>query len=187
MARTRDAHATRADILAAARARFAADGYDRTTMRAVAADVGVDPALVFRYFGSKQDLFAAAAELTLDLPDLTGVAPEDLGDVLLPRFVAVWEHDGTFLALLRAAMNSPTAADTMRKVFATQVAPALAKATPDHPRQRAALLGSFVIGLATSRYVLRTPGIADMGLADLARWAGPVITHILTGPAPGSR
>jgi len=187
MARPRDAHATRTDILAAARTRFSADGYDRTTMRAVAADVGVDPALVFRYFGSKQELFAAAAELTLDLPDLTDVAPEDLAAVLLPRFVAVWEHDGTFLALLRAAMSSPAAADTMRKVFATQVAPALAKATPDHPRQRAALLGSFVIGLATSRYVLRTPGIAEMGLADLTRWTGPVITHILTGPAPGSR
>ena len=66
---------TCADILAAARLRFGSDGYERTTLRAVAADVGVDPALVIRYFGSKQDLFAAAAEFTLDLPDLTEVAP----------------------------------------------------------------------------------------------------------------
>ena len=66
--RARNAQETRADILAAARARFGAEGYERTTLRGVAADVGVDPALVIRYFGSKQDLFAAAAEFTLDLP-----------------------------------------------------------------------------------------------------------------------
>lgn len=98
--RRRDADATRADILAAARKQFSTDGYERTTMRAVAAAVGVDPALVFRYFGGKQDLFAEAAELTVDLPDLTAVAPEDLAAVLIPCFVTVWEREGTFLALL---------------------------------------------------------------------------------------
>src|SRR6476659_128145 len=121
--RARNAEQTRADILAAARARFAADGFDRTTLRAVAADVGIDPALVIRYFGSKKDLFAAAAEFTLDLPDLTAVHPDDVADALLPSFFAVWEDDTTFVALLRAAMTSPTAADTMRRIFATQVAP----------------------------------------------------------------
>ena len=129
--RLRNAADTRADILAAARLRFGTDGYERTTLRAVAADVGVDPALVIRYFGSKQDLFAAAAEFTLDLPDLTEVDPDKIADALLPRFFAVWEHDTTFVALLRAAMTSPTAADTMRMVFATQVAPTLAA---DHAR-----------------------------------------------------
>ena len=112
--RTRNATQTRTDILAAARMRFGSDGYERTTLRAVAADVGVDPALVIRYFGSKQDLFAAAAEFTLDLPDLTAVHPDDVADALLPSFFAVWEEDATFVALLRAAMTSPTAADTMR-------------------------------------------------------------------------
>jgi AcrR family transcriptional regulator len=63
-ARPRNALQTRADILSAARRRFATEGYDRTTLRAIAADVGVDAALVIRYFGSKQNLFAAAAEIT---------------------------------------------------------------------------------------------------------------------------
>src|SRR3984957_8349306 len=94
--RTRNAAETRADILAAARVRFGADGYERTTLRAVAADVGVDPALVIRYFGSKQDLFAAAAEFTLALPDLTGIDPDHVADALLPKFFAVWEDDTTF-------------------------------------------------------------------------------------------
>jgi len=183
--RSRNATRTRADILAAARLRFGSDGYERTTLRAVAADVGVDPALVIRYFGSKQDLFAAAAEFTLDLPDLTAVHPDDVADALLPSFFAVWENDTTFVALLRAAMTSPTAADTMRRIFATQVAPKLAAVTPDHPAQRAGLMGAFVIGLATTRYVLANPAVADLGHDELIGWARPVIHQLLVGRAPG--
>jgi acyl-coenzyme A thioesterase PaaI-like protein len=93
--------------------------------------------------------FAAAAEFTLDLPDLTAAHPDDVADALLPSFFAVWENDTTFVALLRAAMTSPTAADTMRRIFATQVAPKLAAITPDHPAQRAGLVGAFVIRFTT--------------------------------------
>jgi AcrR family transcriptional regulator len=182
--RTRNAAQTRADILTAARLRFGSDGYERTTLRAVAADVGVDAALVIRYFGSKQDLFAAAAEFTLDLPYLTDVAPDDVADALLPSFFAVWEDDTTFVALLRAAMTSPTAADTMRRIFAAQVAPTLTAVTPDHPAQRAGLMGAFVVGLATTRYVLANPAVADLSHDELIAWARPVIRQLLVGPAP---
>ena len=182
--RARNAQDTRADILAAARSRFGAEGYERTTLRAVAGDVGVDPALVIRYFGSKQDLFAAAAEFTLDLPDLSTVDPDDVAEVLLPKFFAVWEDDTTFVALLRAAMTSATAADTMRMVFAKQVAPVLFAVTPDHPAQRAGLMGAFIIGLATTRYVLTNPAVANLSHEDLILWAGPVIRQLLVGPAP---
>lgn len=182
--RTRNAKETRADILAAARTRFGNEGYERTTLRAVAADVGVDPALVIRYFGSKQDLFAAAAEFTLDLPSLADVDPDHLAEVLLPKFFAVWEDDTTFVALLRAAMTSAIAADTMRQVFATQVAPVLAAAALDHHAQRAGLVGAFIIGLATTRYVLNNPAVANLTHAELIGWATPVVRHILVGPAP---
>jgi AcrR family transcriptional regulator len=182
--RSRNATQTRADILAAARVRFGSDGYERTTLRAVAADVGVDAALVIRYFGSKQDLFAAAAEFTLDLPDLTALHPDDVADALLPSFFAVWEDDTTFVALLRAAMTSPAAADTMRRIFATQVAPTLAAITPDHPAERAGLMGAFVIGLATTRYVLANPAVADLDHDALIAWTRPVIRQLLVGPAP---
>jgi AcrR family transcriptional regulator len=182
--RSRNAAQTRADILTAARLRFGSDGYERTTLRAVAADVGIDAALVIRYFGSKQDLFAEAAEFTLDLPDLSDVQPEDVADALLPSFFAVWEDDPTFVALLRAAMTSPTAADTMRRIFATQVAPTLAAVTPDHPAERAGLMGAFVVGLATTRYVLVNPAVADLSHDQLIAWARPVIRQLLVGPAP---
>ena len=182
--RPRNAVQTRADILSAARSRFAAEGYERTTLRAVAADVGVDAALVIRYFGSKQELFAAAAAFTIDLPDLTGVDPGDIAGLLLPRFFAVWEEDETFVALLRAAMTSDIAADTLRRLFAEQVAPALIAATPDHPVARIGLMGAFVIGLAMTRYVLVNPPIADLSREELSRWAAPVIRQLLVGPAP---
>jgi AcrR family transcriptional regulator len=182
--RPRNAEATRSDILTAARSRFGADGYERTTLRAVAADVGVDAALVIRYFGSKQDLFAAAAEFDLDLPDLRGLDPDHVAEALLSRFFAVWEEGTTFVALLRAAMTSTTAADTMRRVFAEQVAPTVAAVVPDHGAQRAGLLGAFIIGLATTRYVVANPAVADLGRDELIRWAAPLIAHLLTGPAP---
>jgi AcrR family transcriptional regulator len=182
--RPRNAEQTRADIVTAARSRFAAEGYDGTTLRAIASDVGVDAALVIRYFGSKQDLFAAAVDFTIELPDLSDVAPDEVASILLPRFFAVWEEDETFVALLRASMTSAVAADALRGVFASQVAPKLIAVTPDHPVQRIGLVGAFVIGIATTRYVLLNPPIAGLSREDLSRWAAPVIGRLLVGEAP---
>ena len=95
--RPRNATGTRADILAAARARFGTDGFDRTTLRAIAADVGVDAALVIRYFGSKQDLFAAAADFTIDLPDLTDVVEIVVGLILVVILILIIIHIIFFL------------------------------------------------------------------------------------------
>ncbi|MFI5938542.1 TetR family transcriptional regulator [Actinoplanes sp. NPDC051494] len=182
--RRRNAALTREQILDAARRRFGADGYERTTLRLVAADVGVDPAMVVRYFGTKESLFAAAADFDLGLPDLSGADPAAIAGVLLPRFFAVWEDEGTFLPLLRASAGSPAAADAIREVFATQVAPALGGLAPDHALQRAGLVGALVIGMATNRYVVRIPALAEMDRAEVIRWLTPVVWQILTMPAP---
>src|SRR6201991_1769588 len=172
--RPRNAAQTRADILAAARRRFATEGFDRTTLRAIANDVGVDAALVIRYFGSKQDLFATATEFTIKLPDLSGAAPDDIAGMLLPRYFAVWEDDQSFLALLRAAGTSQVAADTLNQTLAANVAPTLRAATPDNHRQRVALTDAFVIGLAMTRSILANPPIANLSREELSSWAGPV-------------
>lgn len=182
--RPRSAPVTRAAILASARARFATEGYERTTLRAIAGDVGVDAAMIIRYFGNKEALFAAAADFVLRLPDLTGVDPEDIPDVLLPHFFAVWEEHETFLALLRSSVTSSSAAATMRGVFATQVAPALAVAAPDHPLQRAGMVGALILGLAVDRYVIGTEPLATMSRAELTAWVGPLLRQLLTGPVP---
>ena len=182
--RPRNAAQTRADILSAARRRFATEGFEPTTLRAIAADVGVDAALVTRYFGSKQDLFATATEFRIDLPDLSAADPDDIPSMLLPRYFAVWEDDQSFLALLRAAATSRIAADTLNQTLATHVAPTLRTATPDNHRQRIALTDAFVIGLAMTRSVLANPPIADLSREELSSWAGPVFRQLLVGPAP---
>jgi AcrR family transcriptional regulator len=182
--RPRNAAQTRADILSAARRRFATDGYEPTTLRAVAADVGVDAALVTRYFGSKQDLFATATEFRIDLPDLANAEPDDIAGMLLPRYFAVWEDDHTFLALLRAAGTSRVAADTINQTLAAHVAPTLREATPDHHRQRIAMTDAFVIGLAMTRSVLANPPMVGLSREELSGWAAPVFRQLLVGPAP---
>ena len=182
--RPRHAAQTRADILAAARQRFAAEGYDRTTLRAVAADVGVDAALVTRYFGTKQDLFATATEFTIELPDLGAADPDDVPGMLLPRYFAVWEDDQSFLALLRAAGTSRVAADTLNQTLATHVAPALKAATPDHESQRIAMTDAFVIGLTMTRTILANPIMAGLSRDELSAWAAPVFRQLLVDPAP---
>lgn len=181
--KTRDGKATRATILEAARAQFSAHGFERATIRSIAGLAGVDPALVMHYFGSKADLFAAVSRLEIAIPDLTGVVPEHLADVLVPLFVRVWDPQGSFLPLLRAAATNRTAADTLLQVFAEQVAPALAAVTPDRAAERAALVGSQVLGIAMARFVVGVPALAAMDEATLTDWVRPVIAHYLTGPA----
>ncbi len=69
MAFTKRSQPAREAILAAARRRFTRDGYERTTIRSVASDAGVDPAMVMRYYRSKEGLLGAAVDIDLHLPD----------------------------------------------------------------------------------------------------------------------
>src|SRR3954467_1663007 len=81
---------TRRAILAAARARFAADGYERATIRAIARDAGIDPSMVMRYCGGRERLSAGAADLALGLPDLTSVPRDRVGLALARHFMSLW-------------------------------------------------------------------------------------------------
>jgi AcrR family transcriptional regulator len=182
--KARDGDATRSAILATARSQFGNHGFERTTIRSIASATGVDPALVMHYFGSKAELFAAASRFDITFPDLSDVAADRVADVLLPLFVAVWGPEGPFLSLLRAAATNRAAADALLEVFVDRVAPALAAVVPDRAADRAALVGSQLLGLAVARYVLCIPSLTAMDDADLIEWLRPVITHYLAGPAP---
>jgi len=182
-ARARRSEATRTAILAAARERFAAEGYERATIRAIAADASIDPAMVMRYFGSKERLFAAAAEFDLRLPDLTAVPPDAVGDALVSHFLARWESDETLTALLRAGVTHEAAATRMRAIFAAQVAPALARLCDDPAEvpTRAGLVATQILGLALCRYVLRLPPLVAMSRDEVVRWFGPTMQRYLRG------
>jgi AcrR family transcriptional regulator len=84
---------TKAAILAAARERFAESGYEAATIRAIAADANIDPSMVMRYFGNKDQLFAAAAEFDLRFPDLSDVERSKLGAAMVNHFLARWQAD----------------------------------------------------------------------------------------------
>jgi AcrR family transcriptional regulator len=179
-AKPRDGEVTRSAILATARSQFGGRGFERTTIRSIAAAAGVDPALVMHYFGSKAELFAAASRFDVAFPDLSDVEPHRVADVLLPTFIAVWGPQGPFLPLLRAAATNSGAADALLEVFVDQVAPALAVLVPDRAAERAALVGSQLLGIAVARYIVCIPSLAEMDDADLVDWLRPVFVHYLT-------
>jgi len=184
-AKARDREATRSTILATARSQFGTHGFERTTIRSIASAADVDPALVMHYFGSKAELFAAASRFDATFPDLSDVAADNVADVLLPMFVKVWGPHGPFLPLLRAAATNRAAADALLEVFVERVSRALAAVVPDRAAERAALVGSQLLGVAVARYILELPPLAGMDDATLTEWLRPVLAHYLADPAPG--
>ena len=171
-------------ILAAARAQFAALGYQATTIRSVATAADIDPAMVMRYFGNKEGLFAAAADFDLRLPDLTRVPRGALGAGLVGHFLDRWEGDETLMALLRAATTNEAAAERMQAIFATQLAPLIARLTGE-PRAaaavRAGLIATQMLGLALCRYVLRLPPVVGLKRPEIVRRVGETVQSYLFG------
>jgi AcrR family transcriptional regulator len=180
---------TRAAIRAAARRRYSDDGFERTTVRAVAGDAGVDPSMVMRYFESKDGLFNAAIAVDLQLPDLRGVPVGEIPGRLARHFVDRWEGDladEAIMILLRSAVTNPTAAERLRTVFSTQVAGAVRAMTGDAPGSatRAGLLSTQLLGLALCRYILRLPPVVALSPAQLVEALTPILHEILLGSVP---
>ena len=184
------AERTRAAILRAARELFTAEGYERTTIRAVAAAARIDPSMVMRYYGSKQGLFAAAAEFDLALPDLSRIRADRLGEAAVEHFLTRWEDDDgdALRVLLASAATSAEAATRMQEIFRAQLAPVVAAAGPHDERAaatRAGLVATQMLGLAMCRYVLRLPPVVALERAAVVAWLGPVVQRYLTHPATG--
>jgi AcrR family transcriptional regulator len=180
---------TRASILAAAAECFAADGYDATSMRHVAAAAGVDPALVRRFFGGKEQLFSELAT-ALIVPEravaaVTEGAPEAAGERLLRYFLSLLgdvSHPEPFFGLIRSAVASEHAAGLLRRLLAEQVLAEIAASfRAETAELGAALAASQLVGLAIARYAVRLDPLAAAGPDDLVRWVAPVIQSYLTG------
>lgn len=179
---------TRAEVLGAARVLFAERGFSRTTIRAVAADAGVDPSLVHHYFGSKDDLFMAALALPIDPRDLlapvVAAGPDGAGERLVRTLLAAWD-DPTVQPALLAVARSVIADDGGRLVtegfIPVVVGPVLTALVVDRPEVRVPLVASQLVGLIVTRYVLAVPGMADMAPEDVVVRLGPTIQRYLTG------
>lgn len=182
----RRSDATRTAILAAARERFAADGYERATIRAIAKDARIDPSMVMRYYGSKEGLFAAVLDVDLRLPDPAGFDPHDVGRVLVSHFLDMWEENEVLTAMLRVGVTNQAGAERMQGIFRDQLAPVARRACPD-PEQaatRAVLCASQLLGLALARYVLRIGPAVALNRQEIVAWLGPTVQRYLTAPNP---
>lgn len=178
---------TRARILSAAQARFAAEGYQKATIRAIAADAGIDPSMVMRYYGNKAKLFAAAVDVDLRLPDLTAIPRRRLGQTLVAHFLRRWEGDPTddaLLMLLRSAATDDLAAERLRTIFRDQLAPAVISliSDPAEAAQRAGLVATQMLGLALCRNILRLPPVAALDSETVVARIAPTVQRYLTAP-----
>ena len=179
---------TRGLITEAARSEFADKGYEGTSLRAVARVAGVDPALVHHYFDGKADLFAQSVVLTRVNPAVIvdGIleGPFDtLGERMVHAFLAVWddaENQDRLVALVRAVHTTDEVVVLVREFIAGEIVGRVTRRTGvADARLRGALAASQLIGLATARYVVRMPPLADAGPDEIARWLGPTLQRYL--------
>ncbi len=185
---------TRAQILAAARRQFAAKGYERASLRAIATDAGVDQRLVTHFFGSKHGIFLAAMALPVDpsalVAEVAAAGVQGMGERLARRWVTIWDSaEGRHLVgVLRAAVSNERAARMMREVFVHLVLRQLVRTLDlDQPDRRAAQVASQLFGLVLVRYVVRLEPVASMTPDEIAAWMGPTLQRYLEDGEAGGR
>ncbi|MEC4016852.1 TetR/AcrR family transcriptional regulator [Streptomyces sp. H27-D2] len=175
-------------ILLAARAEFAARGYDKTSIRGIAKSADVDPALVHHYFGTKEQIFAAAIEVSfepaLKAADVMAAGPDGAGERLARYFFGIWENPVTrapLLAVIRSALTHETAAAVLRGfVLRRMLSQVAADLEVPNPKFRAELAASQMIGVAILRYVLRVEPLASVDIEEIIEMVAPTLQRYLT-------
>jgi AcrR family transcriptional regulator len=178
---------TREAILAVARRRFATRGYDATSLRGIAADAKVDPALLIHYFGTKEGLFIAAtglpARLSELLAGLDGASRHESAEALVRGYLAVVDSDqsrNAILALVRSAVSNEKAATMMREFLTTELLSVIARWTQasDAPL-RASLVAAQLVGIAMLRHVVRVDPLVKASPDEIVALVTPVIEQYL--------
>lgn len=178
---------TREDILLAARRSFGARGYDATSLRSIAKQADVDPALLVHYFGTKEALFVAALEVTMSpmsmFDGLATVSISEAAELIVQRYLLMLDQEQTrdvILGLVRSAVSSERAATMLREFLGRAM---LSSLTPliDHPdRQlRASLVAAQLIGIAMLRHVVKADAVASASNEELVSRVAPVIEAYL--------
>jgi AcrR family transcriptional regulator len=181
---------TREAITQAARRQFSELGYDRASIRSVAAEAGVDPALVVHYFGSKQRLFLAAIELPFEVGDLVErleTGPREQVGERVARFAleVLGNPDARarWIGMIRAAASDHDAAGLLREVLTQRIFEPLAKALGSEDAQlRANLASSQMVGLVMARYIIAIEPLASADAETVASAIAPTLQRYLVGP-----
>lgn len=177
---------TREDILAAARSQFGRHGYTGATIRGIAAEAGVNPALVHHFFGSKEQVFIAALNVPIDpsaVIDLITQGPRDqIGERIIRLFLGLWSAPDTrqtFFALVRSVAGNEQVASLIRQFLEhTIVGPV--SAALDLPPLRLTGAASQGIGLAMARYVIRVEPLASATDDEVVALVAPALQHYFT-------
>lgn len=185
-----DGPGARERILEAARGEFAERGYDKTTMRGIARSAGVDAALVHHYYGSKDDVFAAAIEVSLEparaLAEILGKGTEGIGERLARYFIGVWENPVSrvpLLAIIRSALTHDAAAKVLRGfVLRRLLERVAADLEVPNPQFRAELAASHLVGIMILRYVLQVEPLATADPEEIIAVVAPTLQRYLTEP-----
>ena len=178
---------TRDQILAVARRRFATRGYDATSLRGIATDAKVDPALLIHYFGTKEGLFTAATGLPTGLSEVfagqQGQTLRDFSESLARsylRFVDSDQSRNAILALVRSAVSNEKAAGMLREFLAAELLPVIASRTGhENAPLRAGLVAAQLMGVAMLRHVVRLDPVARATPDEIVALVAPVIEHYL--------
>lgn len=178
-------------VLAAAKERFARDGYEKTTLRAIAKDARVDPSMVLYLFGSKADLFKESLRLIID-PTLLAAAMAGaegtIGERLVKQYFTIWEAPetaATMATMLQSATSNSDANEAFRTFMRNYVLTAVSGVIggDEQARLRAMLAATSLVGTALMRYVMKVPPLATLPADDLARLLSPTVTRYLVADA----
>ncbi|MYV55533.1 TetR family transcriptional regulator [Streptomyces sp. SID3212] len=185
---------TREMILEAARTEFAESGYDKTSVRGIAKAAGVDPALVHHYFGTKDEVFGAAVEVSFEpallVPKLLAGGPEGLGERLARFFLGVWENPvsrAPLLAIIRSALTHDAAAKILRTFVLQRILERIAEELDvPNPTFRAELAASQMVGIMFLRYVIQAEPLASVAPEEIVAMVAPTLQRYLTDADPGA-
>jgi AcrR family transcriptional regulator len=184
---------TREAIARAARAQFAEAGYDRATVRKIAAAAGVDPALVMHFFGSKEALFREVMSMppaiAEGLAQLVAGDRATVGRRLAELVVGGLENPelrGIVLGRIRSAASHEEAAALVRETVAIDMRRIADGLGSDQPQLRANLVGVQIVGVAFARYVVKVEPLASLDAATLVDLLAADFQRHLTEPLPGS-
>jgi len=183
---------TREEIIEAARRLFAHEGYERTSLRAVAREAAVDAALVHHYFDGKADLFMAAMAIPFDPRAVkhvaAGAATGFSGSRTVEGFLTMWDQaeqtESAFVSCISAMAASSDVADSIREFLTERVWSSIDRVEGEADEvfeRRYSLVCSQLMGLAFARYVLRVPPVATASPREIAQWAGPTLERYVSG------
>lgn len=180
-------------IVDAAREHFMRDGYEKATVRRIAAEAGVDVAMVYYHFGNKEGLFNASVLDTPQHPlhqlaNLLDEGPDEIGSRLVRDVVQRWDGGASFdllLTVFRSADIHPLARKLLHDTLAGPVAQRVStEFGVDNAELRVELVTVHLVGLAFARYQLKIEPMASASIDDLVAWMGPTVQRYLTHPNP---